>query len=95
MRPVSPDCEYREVTLAEEQLDLMPLVVAIDDEGVLGRRFITRWRLTQAERAKLLQGEDLALIISTRQFPPVMLGVWSDMPVNPPDTEEEDTDNGK
>ena len=61
MRMVAPRTGAPEVTIAEDQTDYMPLVAARYDDGVL----LTRWRMDDAERARVAAGEDVYLAVMT------------------------------
>ena len=65
MRPVAPRLGLPEVTLAEEQPEYAPITVAgfLDEDGRPG--VISRWRLTDEERAQVAAGADLYLSLFT------------------------------
>lgn len=64
-RPVAPRVGCPEVMLAEEQAEYLTCCVALVEyaDGTTGT--MTRWRLDDAERAKLAAGEDLYLSLLT------------------------------
>jgi hypothetical protein len=66
-RMIAPRTGAPEQTLAEEQEDYAPLTVAIyGDNGDLGpRTLLSRWRLTDEERAAIAAGEDLYIGLVT------------------------------
>ena len=78
MRMVSPDTGAPERTLAEEQLDLSPLVVAVYLDGSV-EHLLSRWRLDEDERARIMAGEDIYLCLVTHGQPlqPIMIQVGS------------------
>jgi hypothetical protein len=65
MHMVSPRTGADEVTIAENQLEYKPLVAAVyqTPEGV--QTLLTRWRLDDAERARVAAGEDVYLGVMT------------------------------
>lgn len=77
MRMVAPRTGAPELTLAEEQPEYSPLVVAryVDAQGV--EHLLSRWRLTDEERAQIASGEDLYLCLLTHGQPlqPIMMQV--------------------
>lgn len=79
MRPVAPRTGAPEETLAENQLDYSPLVVAVyvDEQGGPGC-LLSRWRFTEEERALIAKGEDLYLSVGGDGHPPVRLQVGPD-----------------
>ena len=67
-----------EVMIAEDQEEYLTICAALCryDTGEIG--IITRWRLTEAERTRVMEGEDIYLNILTRekgQMPPLCLDV--------------------
>lgn len=75
MRPVAPRVGLPEITLAEDQLEFSPIVVALHVYGDGTGAMVTRWRLDDAERAQLAAGADLYLCTLGSGFRPVMLTV--------------------
>lgn len=77
MRPVAPRVGLPEVTLAEDQHEYLALTACpvIFSDGTSA--MLTRWRLDDAERAKIAAGEDLYLCALTFGGPvqPVALTV--------------------
>ena len=69
MRFISPNTGAREITLAEEQLEYNPMVVALyKNSNYPGTTmFLCRVRLTPTERLEILNGEDL--FITQLAFP--------------------------
>lgn len=65
MRPIAPRTGAPEVTIAEEQPDYSPLVGAVYANDVI----LTRWRMDDADRAKVAAGEDLYIALMTFGFP--------------------------
>lgn len=61
MRPVAPRTGAEEITVAEDQHEYVPLVVALhaDPGGSGSPVLLTRWRLSEEERAAIAAGEDL------------------------------------
>lgn len=59
--------DAEEITVAEEQLEFKPLVVACfrypdDDPDYPGMPFVvSRWTFTQEERARIAAGEDIVI----------------------------------
>jgi len=78
-RCVAPRIEgLDEVMIAEEQEEYLTICAAICpyETGEMG--IITRWRLTEAERIRVMEGEDIYLNILTRekgQMPPLCLDI--------------------
>ncbi len=78
-RCVAPRIEgLDEVMIAEEQEEYLTICAALCryETGEIG--IITRWRLTEAERQRVMEGEDIYLNILTRekgQMPPLCLDV--------------------
>ncbi len=64
-RAVAPRVGCPEETLAEEQAEYLPLTVAFVEYADGTRGTMTRWRLDDAERAKLADGADLYLTLLT------------------------------
>jgi hypothetical protein len=72
--PVMPGSEAIEVVLAKDQPEYLPLpAVYIEEPG----RFVTRWRLSDEERQKVVEGGDVILTQLTfgNPFHPVNLQV--------------------
>lgn len=66
MRAIAPRIEgCREVTLAEHQLEYAPITVALIQYESGGDGVMTRWRLDDAERARIAAGEDIYLGLLT------------------------------
>jgi hypothetical protein len=81
MYNVKPETGADEVLIGANQTDqYIPLHGALyrDNDGT--RHVATRWRLTEDERQRLIQGEDLYLIVATHDqpFQPVRLQVGPD-----------------
>ncbi len=76
-RPVAPRVGWPETMLAEEQEEYLTCCVATITyaDGSVGT--MSRWRLTDEERAKLVAGADLYLTLYTfgRPMPPINLEV--------------------
>jgi hypothetical protein len=70
--PVVPGLELREVVLAKDQPEYIPLPAAPVDDG---HRIVTRWKLSLAERLRILFTGNLWLSVLTlgKPFPPVLL----------------------
>lgn len=72
---VAPRTGAEEITIAEDQLEYKPLVAARyqTPEGV--PVLLTRWKLDDAERAKVAAGEDLYLSLMTfgNPLPPLQV----------------------
>lgn len=77
MRPIAPRTGAPEITLAEEQLQYAPLVVACYVNAQTGEleALLSRWRLTDEERAAIAAGEDVYLAIVSPRHPPVSVMV--------------------
>ncbi len=78
-RCVAPRVEgLEEVMVAEDQEEYLTICVALCqyETGEVG--IITRWRLTEEERTRVMEGEDIYLNILTREkgsMPPVCLDI--------------------
>lgn len=85
MRMVAPRTGAPEITLAEEQTELRPMVVARYDYEE-GEVLLSRWRLTDEERQQIADGEDIYLGVLTFGMPmqPVAIQVgpegWEPIP---------------
>lgn len=92
MRAISPNLGTEEITLAEDQLEYSPLVVApvLSPEG--HQMVVSRWRLDEAEKEMIANGEDIFLTILTFGHPPPPVGLR----VGPPEVHfirlQEDTE---
>ena len=86
MRQVAPRTGAPEITIAEEQAEYQPITVAPYrfTDGSSG--LLSRWRLSDDERAAIAAGEDLYLFLLTFGTPmqPVQLTVgppeWTEAP---------------
>ena len=84
MRSVSPDVGGTEIQIATDQHEYMELTGTILrwPAGMVG--VLTRWKLSEIERAQLVDGEDLYLTVLTFGQPlqPLRLtvGVPDDLP---------------
>lgn len=58
MRPIAPRTGAPEVTVAEEQLEYLPITVARYEFTDGSKGILTRWTLTPEERARIAAGED-------------------------------------
>lgn len=80
MRMIAPRTGAEEITIAEDQLEYKPLVAAryVTEDGV--PVLLTRWRLTDEERALIAEGADLYLSVMTFGQPlqPLSLQVGPD-----------------
>jgi hypothetical protein len=67
MRMVAPRTGAVEISIAEEQLEYKPLVAAMYQNPAYGGALtlLTRWRLTEEEKARVAAGEDLYLSVMT------------------------------
>ncbi len=78
-RCVAPRIEgLDEVMIAEEQEEYLTICAAICPYETGEHGIITRWRLTEEERQRVMDGEDIYLNILTRErgsMPPVCLDV--------------------
>lgn len=86
MEPVKPNIEgFPELRLGENQdeFSTLPATLAYDADGNF--IIVTRWRLTEEERAAVAAGGDLYLTVLTfgQPFQPVLLGTA------PPDMRKE------
>jgi hypothetical protein len=89
MRMVAPRTGAPEITLGEDQLDLKPIVAAVyyrDQATTL----LTRWRINDDDRERLLRGEDVYLAIRTYGKPLMPLH----MQIGPQGWEQEDEESG-
>ena len=60
MRTIAPRIgEAPEVTLAENQLEYMPLVAAVFDRVDRSQVYVTRWTPNDEERKRIAAGEDI------------------------------------
>lgn len=59
MRPIGPRTGAPEVTIAEDQLEYMPLVAAVYEFKGGGYGYLTRWTLSDDERRQIAEGEDV------------------------------------
>lgn len=72
MRSVAPRVEgCPEVTLAEDQHEYAVLTAAVVTYADGQQAMMTRWRLDDAERAKIAAGEDFYLLLLGRAMQPV------------------------
>lgn len=72
MRAVAPRIGgLTEVTLAEEQPDLMPITAAVVDYADGSRAWLTRWRLTSEEWEKIGRGSDIYLMVLGERMAPI------------------------
>lgn len=64
---VAPRTGAPEVTIAEDQLEYLPITVAVyGDNAELGpRQLLTRWTFTDEERARIADGEDVYFALMT------------------------------
>lgn len=68
MRPVAPRIGAPEIMIAEDQEEYRTLVGAVVKRSLEGTEqicVVTRWTLTDAERAAVLAGEDIYVEILT------------------------------
>ncbi len=65
MRMIAPRTGAPEITLAEDQPEYSPLVVAVYETPQCVQLLLTRWRLEPGELARLNAGEDLYLSVMT------------------------------
>jgi len=74
VKAISPETGGREIVLAKDQPQYLPLPAAVHDDG---HRLVTRWAFTDEERAKIAAGADLYLHTYTfgHPFQPVRLHV--------------------
>lgn len=78
MNTVQPMTGAHEITLAVNQPQYDPLVIgAYYSSELQSPVFLSRWKPTEEERARIAAGEDLYLSVNTfgRPFPPVSLQV--------------------
>lgn len=81
MYMVAPRTGAKEVTLAEDQLEYKPLVAAVyrhpEHDGII---LLTRWRLTDEDKERILKGEDIYLSVMTFGQPlqPIAIQVGPD-----------------
>lgn len=64
-RPVAPRVGFPEIMLAEEQEEYLTCCVAQVTYNDGSRALMTRWRLSDEERAKIADGEDIYLSLHT------------------------------
>jgi len=89
MHQVAPRTGAEEVTLAEDQTEYKPLVAARYDVQFSpghepARALLTRWRLTEDERRRIAEGEDIYLACLTFGDPlqPLMMQVGARAPTD-------------
>lgn len=77
MRAIAPRTGAPEITLAEDQIEYSPITAGVYENADGSRALLTRWRLTDDERAAIADGEDLYLMLLTfgRPMQPVALRV--------------------
>lgn len=76
MRPVAPRTGHPEVTYAENQLEYLPVTVAVIKHSTGDRSLLTRWTLTPAEREKVAKGEDIYVSQSNFGQPMTPMNVY-------------------
>lgn len=78
MRAVSSGLDGQEFVFGREQLDLLEMpAVKVVGEGELGPSWAMRWRLTDEERERIAEGEDLVVIMPGTVYP-YQLKLWGD-----------------
>lgn len=74
MRAIAPRTGGEEHTLAENQTEYSPITIAVHRDPAWGdaRIFVSRWTLTDQERASLLAGEDIyvGVLLGSKDFMP-------------------------
>ena len=85
MRSVAPRVGFPETTLAENQLEYVPLTVAhmTYEDGTRG--ILTRWKFTDEERAAIAAGADLYLGLLTFGQPMQPINIEVGRPVWAPE----------
>lgn len=64
MRMIAPRTGAPEITVAENQLEYRPIVVAVYNEKPT-RQLLTRWTFTPEEREAIARGEDVYFALLT------------------------------
>lgn len=74
MRPIAPRIHgLEEVQIDGERYKVLPAAVGESDEG---RSYIvTRWRLSDEERGRIVQGEDVFMCLAGPQMQPVQIHI--------------------
>lgn len=65
MRMVSPDIGLPEVTLAQDQHEYIELTASVLHFNDGSQGLLTRWRLSEEEKQRLVDGEDLFVTLLT------------------------------
>ena len=62
---IAPRTGAPEITVAEDQLEYLPITMALygDETGV--KQMLSRWTFTPEERARIANGEDLYVALMT------------------------------
>lgn len=82
MHPVAPRTGRPEETLGEEnRTGFQPITVAHHDDGAGNPVYVTRWTLTEAERALIAGGADLYVWQHGPVLQPMGVQVGPDAPV--------------
>jgi hypothetical protein len=59
MRMIAPRTGHEETTIAEDQLEYLPITVNVFRHDNGSATILTRWQPTDAERERILHGEDI------------------------------------
>lgn len=79
MRPVAPRLVgLDEEAVGEESETYRTVTVAIGTTGLNRRCLITRWRLSDLDRARIAVGEDVFAYVTADTLPPIFLTVGSE-----------------
>jgi len=65
MRPISPNTGAEERVFAEEQAEYAPMSYALYDGPEKTVRLLSRWRLSDEDRARVAMGDDLYICLLT------------------------------
>jgi hypothetical protein len=79
MRPISPNTGADERVFAEEQAEYAPISYAryAGPNGSVG--LLSRWRLSDAERARVVAGDDLYICLLTAGHPqPIIVQIGAE-----------------
>ena len=79
MRPVAPRlAAIEEITVGAESETYRPLTVGLAHNVGGHRCLITRWRLSDDDRAKIADGWDVFVYVTADNLPPIFLSVGSE-----------------
>lgn len=80
MRPVSPNTGAPEITVAENQHEYLTITAAVYEWSDGRKGLLTRWHLTDEDKTRIANGEDVYLMMLTfgKPMQPVKIQVGSD-----------------